>query len=227
MRVSQLAAAAGVPLATVKFYLREGLLMPGEATSRTRSEYGEPHLERLRLVRALVETGGLGLREVHSVVAALDDPPSSRHELLGIAHAALPPPVASAEHAVPGVEPDDGAEVRAWLDELGWCEHQPPALVASLVRALADVRAAGLQLTAEDLAGYAEAARLAAHTDLRVAGRATTPAEALHTVVVGTVLVDEVLATLRRLAQQAESIARAGHVDASREDGSPATSSQE
>ena len=39
MRISALSEATGVPVPTLKFYLREGLLHPGEATSRTRAEY--------------------------------------------------------------------------------------------------------------------------------------------------------------------------------------------
>ncbi|MEP6649003.1 MAG: MerR family transcriptional regulator, partial [Lapillicoccus sp.] len=55
MRLAELCAATGVPAATVKYYLREGLLPPGERVSATRADYGPPHVERLRLIRALVE----------------------------------------------------------------------------------------------------------------------------------------------------------------------------
>ena len=37
MRISALAAAAGLPVATVKYYLREGLLQSGVATSATQA----------------------------------------------------------------------------------------------------------------------------------------------------------------------------------------------
>ena len=53
MCMSELAAASGLPVATVKFYLREGLLPPGEATGATRARYDETHVKRLRLIRAL------------------------------------------------------------------------------------------------------------------------------------------------------------------------------
>ena len=53
MRISALATAADVPLATVKFYLREGLLHPGAATSATQASYDESHVRRIRLIRAL------------------------------------------------------------------------------------------------------------------------------------------------------------------------------
>jgi len=48
-----------------------------------------------------------------------------------------------------------------------------------------------------------------AEVDLSVAALATSPQEALRTVVVGTVMVDPVLLALRRVAQEAVSARRA------------------
>jgi DNA-binding transcriptional MerR regulator len=62
VRISELAESTGVALPTLKYYLREGLLMPGTPTSRTRAVYDGTHVERVRLVRALIETGGMGSR---------------------------------------------------------------------------------------------------------------------------------------------------------------------
>ena len=41
MLMAELSRSSGVPVATIKDYLREGLLPPGTATSATRAEYGE------------------------------------------------------------------------------------------------------------------------------------------------------------------------------------------
>jgi DNA-binding transcriptional MerR regulator len=82
MRISELAGVTGVPVHTLKYYLREGLLMAGEVTSRTTADYGNAHVERVRLVRALVEQGGIGIAGVHAVLAALAAPPRSRHQFL-------------------------------------------------------------------------------------------------------------------------------------------------
>ena len=41
MRISTLAVAADLPVATVKYYLREGLLHPGVATSATQATYDD------------------------------------------------------------------------------------------------------------------------------------------------------------------------------------------
>lgn len=203
MRISELAAESGVPLPTLKYYLREGLLMPGRSQSRTRADYGPEHLERLRLVRALVEHGGIGIAGARRIIEALDSPPPSRHELLGIAHGALPGSVPEDD------APQPDASVAAFVERLGWHVEGCAPAIHRLSEAVVRARAAGIDLPDADLERYAAAMRAVAGVDLEVAGRARSAAEAMHVVVVGTVLVDPVLVALRRLAQEAESAARA------------------
>ena len=78
MRVSELADRTGVTIASVKYYIRIGLLHPGVAQSATRAEYDESHVERVLFVRTLVDVGGLSIERITAVVAALDHPPASR-----------------------------------------------------------------------------------------------------------------------------------------------------
>src|SRR4051812_6917252 len=100
MRISELSRESGVPVATIKYYLREGLLPAGIATSATSASYDERHVDRLNLIRALVDVGRVPIARVREVVTALEQPPTSWHDLLGAAHGALPPaaggPVADA-----------------------------------------------------------------------------------------------------------------------------------
>src|SRR5215218_9481436 len=91
MRISELSRVSGVPVATIKYYLREGLLPAGVPTSATSADYDERHVDRLSLIRALVDVGRLPIARVREVVTALDQPPTSWHDLLGAAHGALPP----------------------------------------------------------------------------------------------------------------------------------------
>ena len=196
MRISELAETTGVSLPTLKYYLREGLLMPGIATSRTRAVYDETHVERVRLIRALIESGGLGITGVRAVVEALENPPASLHDFLGVAHRALPAPVEP-------VEPT--GEVIGWMRDLGWDSCLDSPLLGSLARAVADARAAGVPLSASNISDYAQAVRQIAAVDVSTAASVPSPAAALHTVVVGTVMMDPVIATLRRLAQEVES----------------------
>lgn len=199
MRISELAETTGVPVHTLKYYLREGLLMPGLATSRTRAEYGTEHVERVRLVRALVEHGGVGITGVRSILAALATPPTSAHDLLGVAAATVP---------APGADGPVSDEVATLLVDLGWpvCADAPAA--RSLGAAVSAARQAGLPLPPEALRRYAEAMVAVASVDVDEALAADGPAEAMHTVVVGTVMVDPVLVALRRVAQEVVSAER-------------------
>jgi DNA-binding transcriptional MerR regulator len=200
MRISELSHASGVPLPTVKYYLREGLLMPGRATSRTRAEYGPEHLERLRLVRALVEHGGVGIAGVRSVLDALAAPPPSRHDFLGVAHCALP---------TSGGDVEPSPEVAALVERLGWHVGPGAPAMRALGAALGAAREAGVAVTDDRLERYAVAMRAVAETDVEHALAAGSPEEAMHAVVVGTVMVDPVLVALRRVAQEAVSAERA------------------
>src|SRR3954447_23832298 len=124
MRISGLAAATGVPVPTIKFYLREGLVPAGQATSATQAVYDDRHVQRLRLVRALVEVAGLSLAEVRHVVQRIDDPPSSWHELLGGAQwGGLRPSSQGSDHEL------DLSPAPRLVEELGWqVDPRSPAI---------------------------------------------------------------------------------------------------
>lgn len=206
MRISELVERTGVPLATVKFYLREGMLPPGTAVTATRSEYGDEHVRRLRLIRALSDVAGLPLQRVKDVLALIDGPGGTLYNTLGRAVAALPPYV-----------PDDGASdyphARAALEAIGQVYDPRFAAVAQLDRALAAVEAAGIPLTDDRLAVYAEHLRAMAEYDLDRMPDGDREAQ-LGYAVLGTALYDPVVAALRRLAHQDAALRRlAGSAD--------------
>lgn len=192
MRMSELSAETGVSVATLKYYLREAVLPPGESLSATRADYTQGHVERVRLIRALIDAAGVSIADVHKVVDALDHPPASRHELLGIA-----------QHTIPGPHLDHPVtdEVRALLKALGWQVQPDAPALHSLAGAIAAARSAGVALSSESLRRYAAACGAVAAVDVAEV-RGAPPQQALTTVVVGTVLVDPVLTALRRLAQE-------------------------
>lgn len=128
MRVSELVACTGVPLATVKYYLREGLLMPGEATSATQARYGEEHVRRLGLVKALAGAG-LPIPRIRKVLQLIDHPDGSLFEVLGQAIGQLPPYL-----DIPA-DPGDYPRARAVLEKLGQIYDPRYVAVAQLERA--------------------------------------------------------------------------------------------
>ncbi len=201
MKLSELCTVVGLPSATVKYYLREGLVPSGARVSATRAEYVAAHVDRLRLVRALVEGAGMSIDGVRRVVDALDHPPESRHDLLGVAQGAIdgPSPEVAVAHAT-----------RAALDELGWGECRPDRL-GHLQSALDTAQRAGVPVPAARLASYARAMLDVAQAD--IAGfdedpDRATPVGAVRYVAVGTVVTDAVLIALRRLAQEQVSASR-------------------
>ena len=191
MKMSELSERSGATVATLKYYLREGLVPAGESLGATRADYSEAHLQRVRLVRALIDAG-VSVAESKRVVEALDSPPTSRHDLLGKAQYALP-----ATHS----EVPVSDEVISLLDDLGWQVSPDSPALRSLTGAIAAARSAGVPLEPASLTGYARATEGIAAVDVAAVPRDDLAA-ALHRVVAGTVLVDPVLAALRRLAQE-------------------------
>lgn len=198
MRLAELSARSGLTTPTIKYYLRLGLLAPGVTESSTWASYDETHLRRLRLVRALTEVGGLTLEEVRRVIAAVDDDALPSHAMRGAAQWPLSPEVAE----------DPSAESLARVDDLllrhGW--KLEPASPHRRTLAAALDRLAGLDFPATDevLDAYVTALAPVARVEVaRISGEDRSLA-AEHTVI-GTVLYEPVLLTLRRIAHEVTS----------------------
>lgn len=89
MRINELAERSGVPAATIKYYVREGLLPGGDRTGYNQVAYDESHLRRLRLIRTLIGLAGLPIAVTKAVIAAIDDPDRTAHSALGEAQRAV------------------------------------------------------------------------------------------------------------------------------------------
>lgn len=200
MRVSELARRGGVPVATVKYYLRERLLHEGLLTAPNQARYDDAHLARLRLIRALLGPGGLSVFRARDVLAAIDAPPDGFYDLLGVAAGAL------GEDDRP--DPDGHRDVHALLRRWGWpVEEQSCATHQALAEALAALEDADFTPPDELLDLYAR--QLDAIGEAEIAGVPTdSSAAALRYVVLGTVLMEPVLLAMRRIAQQAAAARR-------------------
>lgn len=206
MRIAELSQKTGVPVPTIKYYLREGLLPAGELTSPNQARYDDRHVQRLRLVRVLLDVGRLPIATIRQLLGALDEPDPDVHRVLG---RALP-------SAAGGKEPTDPAAVhaaRARIDELaaqrGWLVGED----APARQAAAEVLAAFGQVGADVgvlLEQYADVAETIARFDLEFVGRAPDAEGMLHAAVVGSILGDSLLAALRRMTQEHESAKKFG-----------------
>jgi len=191
MKISELSERSGVPVATVKFYIREGMLPRGEAVSATRAEYGDEHLTRLRVIAALTDVRGLPLARVRDILTLIDAPAGDPVEILGRAVGALPPYVAT--------ERDDHPLARAAITELGLTYDPDFTAVAQLDEALRALDAAGLDASPRVLRRYGDAVRQVAAEEL-VPMEGMPLDEAVTYAVLGTALYEPVMLALRRLA---------------------------
>lgn len=206
MRISELSHRSGLPVATVKYYLREGLLRPGRKESARLAEYDETHLDRLALLRVLREVGQIPVSRLKDVIAAVEDSGLTVHQVFGrAAHATAPAAVP------PGPHHDRAASIGdALIAHAGWDNVEADAadrrsltgvleVILDLVPAAAVVDGLLPYLEAADAVGRHEIASLDAASDRE---------HLLEAMVVGQVVFGQLLAVLRRLAEQHYSAER-------------------
>ncbi|MFC4502079.1 MULTISPECIES: MerR family transcriptional regulator [Streptomyces] len=212
MRLAELSKRSGVATATIKYYLREGLLPPGRQVNMTTAEYDEEHLRRLRLVRAMIQVGRIPVATVREVLGHVDDDSLGRTVRLGAALWALPQvPEPDAEDEHMGAAQTEADEL---LHTLGWANARMLTTISpayrSLVVAVAALRRVGYDWDAELLVSYARLMHRAAVLDLDFVETRESEAERVETAVLGAVLVEPILRALHRLAQEEESARRYG-----------------
>ncbi|MFG1821649.1 MerR family transcriptional regulator [Microbispora bryophytorum] len=206
MRIAELSRRTGVPIPTIKYYMREGLLPQGERTGPNQARYGEEHVRRLRLARALVEVGGLPVASAREALALIFSSGVSEFDVLGKAQYALTP---ARERAGDDAGDDACNEAAAQVDELiarrGWQVKPGNPARRTLADALATLRRLGEDDYLDLLETYAETAEQLAETEVRAISRRGDLHSMAEAVVIWTALGDPVIASLRRLAQEAQA----------------------
>ena len=211
MRIAALSAATGVNVATLKYYLREGLLHAGESTAVNQAQYDDTHVRRVKLVRALVDLGRLSIAEVREVLAAVDDESQSLHEAFGAAQDAMATEVSNDSEWLDAalasvdaflsrndlaVRPESPvramlAETLVWLTEFGW---GLPGIVVDA--AVFDSLVPGLKEQAE--------------FEISVVPPDTDRTAQVEFTVVGTMVFEVAAAAIRRMALEDASAKRFG-----------------
>lgn len=199
MLLSELADRADVPPATVKYYLREGLLPPGETTGPRRADYGESHLRRLRVLRLLREVGGVPVTSLRQVVEALDDEALPIHDAMTI--------VADVITDLPEPEQSDPASLVVVDDviaQMGWTQVRPESVdrqrLADLVTLLNGP--GPLRADLETLMLYAGLADQLARTEVSLVDQTADRESLLEQMVTGSVIYGQVFDLLRHLGHE-------------------------
>ncbi len=203
MTISELAELSGIPAATIKYYVRDGLLPAGERVSAKKTEYSDAHLHRLRLVRAMLEVGKLSVSSVLEVLSALDDPARDIVYTFEVAQRSL------ARGAVAGAEPspESLARIDAVAERVGWVDCGGNIGRGMAARAIDAAEAAGVHFDDDFLNAYGDAADRVAEADLAALRDLRDRTRVAEVMVVGTVLGDPLAAGFRRMAQQHRSTA--------------------
>jgi DNA-binding transcriptional MerR regulator len=199
MRLAELVRESGCSVATVKYYLREGILVPGARLSATDAEYDETHLARLRLIRVLRDVGNLPIANIRKVVNALDETDMLLHDVLASAvHALGPAPPAAS------VAPTESlrAEIIDYIASVGWTVSPEAPAIDALAVALAGIREFWGDASPHIFDRYRPLVDVLAQQDLEFIDRADDLSDMIRQMAIGTVLWERALIGLRRLAQE-------------------------
>lgn len=200
MRIAELSSRSGTSIPSIKYYLREGLLPAGAATGRNQADYGEEHVKRLRLIRALIDVGGLSVAAARDVLAAVDQAELPDHRLLGMASYAL--------SRGPRRDRDDPAwrsaraDVSALVQARGWHVHDDSPSLDQFADGVAALRDLGQEDLLDALPTYFGAAEQIAQVEVDAVIRRGEPVRIVEGIVTGTILGETIIAAIRRLAHE-------------------------
>ena len=208
MRISELADATGYPVATIKYYLREGLLPLADKRAERLTEYDERHVSRLHLIKLLREVGNIPIEGLKRLVRASERTDVPIHDLFAAAAVALspdPPPAGPLRPAT-----------RALADQLiadaGWTHVRPDSPDRENLAATLELIAAYDTHPRDpgEIEPYIRFADQIASYEIGHLDDAKDRVGLLEEMVIGQVVFGQVLATLRRLAEEHHSLQRFG-----------------
>jgi DNA-binding transcriptional MerR regulator len=101
LRISELAERADVPVATVRHYLREGLLPEPVRTSRNMAYYPPEFVERIRLIKQLQEERFMPLRVIRDLLEREDAEPERLRAMIELEDRILDRALAGERERVP------------------------------------------------------------------------------------------------------------------------------
>ncbi len=202
MKISELSNQSDVSVPSIKYYLREGLLPAGQATAANQATYDDHHLRRLRLIRALIDIGGLPIASVKAVLEAVDSGTTSLHDAFGsVMHALDPTPPTEVDSELASAR----KAVLTWLRARQWSVKAHAPAIQLLAEALLTLRQFDFGIGLDDLDGIADAAEQMAEFEVASARGQIDRTSSVEHMLLGTVVYGRALTEIRRLALEAVS----------------------
>lgn len=197
--IRELSNESGVSVASIKFYLREGLLPAGDSAAKHRAHYDVSHLERLRAIRALRDVGQLPLGTISDVFRVIDEGGRPFAVVASVMDA-----LSTSRESATTETRKARAEVRGLLADMGVRTRADAGAVNDLAAALVKLRTMWVDFPVQELRPYAEMAYALAKREVDANQDAFLGKTEglLRTAVIGTVLFEPVLIALRRLMHE-------------------------
>jgi DNA-binding transcriptional MerR regulator len=111
LKISELAERSGVPVATIRHYLREGLLPDPVRTSRNMAYYPPEFVERIRLIKQLQEERFMPLRVIRDLLDGDEVEPERLRAMIELEDRILERALAGERERIPATEVRDRYEV--------------------------------------------------------------------------------------------------------------------
>ena len=232
LRMGELARASGVSAATIKHYLREGLLPEPMKTSRNMAYYPAEFVERIRMIKQLQEERYMPLRVIKDL---LEEDPGRAKALIELGDRLLEHALASESERVSAAEvrnryelPEDVLDRLAELEVLNPDERGYSPSDVRVIEAISHFRAGGYEerigFTVYDTLRYKESMGDLVRQEVdvlmeRLAGE-MDPDEAMALIEAGTQPLNDLLAAMHTKALVAELERRRGSEPGSQDGGS-------
>lgn len=200
MRLQELSEITRMPIASIKYYLREGIVPAGRLVTATRAQYDDGHVRRIRTIQTLRNVNGLRVEQIRAIVELVDRG-ASRVEIMK----ALQREVQALGDPVPGRTEEGNAVVRL----RGWPDV-PTAARGALDDHLEEMARLGVPLPEDALEVYSRAVDLIAHVDVGDAASAADLDTLVTKAAAGMHMHSQLVLRLLALAQASRSIALYG-----------------
>jgi DNA-binding transcriptional MerR regulator len=235
LRMGELARASGVSAATIKHYLREGLLPDPVKTSRNMAYYPADFVERIRMIKQLQEERYMPLRVIRDL---LEEDPDRARALIELGDRLLEHALAGESERVSAAEirkrydvPDDVLDRLAELEVLTPDRRGYSPSDVNIIEAISRFRAGGFEerigFTVYDTLRYKESMGDLVKQEVdvlmeRLAGE-MDPDEAMRLIEAGNQPLNDLLAAMHTKALVAELERRRGSGQDGGGDGSAAS----
>ena len=217
MKISELSARSGLPIPTIKFYIREGLLPPGERTAQNQARYTETHVVLLELARTLKDDLGMSVPTIARIMAT---DPRRGSEFLDAGLAVI----AASRRNYSALDRDSEeyrqavALAECVFEKLGW--HAPandPGAEDTVAALISILRVWPDMFRIDIVENYARVADEIARNEIPDDWNPDSdPLGAFRYAVLGTYLFEPLILALRRVAHGERSAALASRCDTAR-----------